>query len=747
MIDGLLGLQSDDAHKRARQILQERFGDPYKINQAYNERLKSWPVCSKASELQEFNDFLATVKETMKTVKHLKDFDTFSAIQDLVVRLPPYCSKKWLQSAKAVELGKGKYDFNDLVDFVQKAAKDATHPVFSHEVLLSKRKELLKDKKQEDKNSYHKRKFGSFNTSKYNESSSHSDKNTNELMRPARRKPHKLENCDIFLKTSESKNGNKKENEESSKEKPKVANRVVVCHSNDCNEVITSSLILPVWICHKDNPEKKIMTYAVLDDQSDTCFVTDSVCDQLEIEGPETVIELGTMHVVEDIRTQKIRGLIVSSEDKSVDVPLPKAYSRGNIPARRDQIPRVEMAINWSHLSQIANEITEYRDDLGIGLLIVNNCVEAIRPRDVIPGKPQDPYSIRTVFEKTQVNEVLNPHEVLKMFEHDFSERKKEKPMSLEDRKFLNITKREIQVTDDGQYELPLLFRNDKVELPSNRKLAESRQVDFPWWGSKLKFFTSKNYVIKWYGRNKRIVLVKDNKEQSLVEKFKTLATLIEGEFKGHSDEQHAEAEDTFGMDKTGENIPTKKTSIPTHATEYREDVDNSEIEMKSTKYGCDSGKIINSQCHCSELAVQFKRIEGDLKLLKNRIEVREADETALVCRTDHSKRKELSKNLTTAIRIIQEDNSLRSNVNNTEDDQGGNQWVELNKKKKKRKRDQTQKLQEIPTITTHENCPLETTCADESNATVQKNVIISSRQGRKDGYPNTQGNHQNPVK
>jgi hypothetical protein len=22
-----------------------------------------------------------------------------------------------------------------------------------------------------------------------------------------------------------------------------------VCHSNDCNEVTTSSLILPVWIC------------------------------------------------------------------------------------------------------------------------------------------------------------------------------------------------------------------------------------------------------------------------------------------------------------------------------------------------------------------------------------------------------------------------------------------------------------------------------------------------------------------
>lgn len=138
------------------------------------------------------------------------------------------------------------------------------------------------------------------------------------------------------------------------------------------------------------------MTYALLDDQSDTCFITDDVCNQLGIESPETVIELGTMHTVENIKTQKISGVIVSPEDKSVDIPLPKEYSRNNIPARRDQIPRTEMAMNWDHLRPIANEIPEYRDDIDIGLLIGNNCVQAIKPRDVFPGKPQDPYAIRT---------------------------------------------------------------------------------------------------------------------------------------------------------------------------------------------------------------------------------------------------------------------------------------------------------------------------------------------------------------
>ncbi len=47
MINGLLGLQTEGAYKRARLILQERFGDPFKIYEAYSEKLKSWPVCNK----------------------------------------------------------------------------------------------------------------------------------------------------------------------------------------------------------------------------------------------------------------------------------------------------------------------------------------------------------------------------------------------------------------------------------------------------------------------------------------------------------------------------------------------------------------------------------------------------------------------------------------------------------------------------------------------------------------------------
>ena len=102
------------------------------------------------------------------------------------------------------------------------------------------------------------------------------------------------------------------------------------------------------------------------------------------------------MHAIENINTMKINGLIVSRHDKLVKIDLPKLYTRDQIPDRKEQIPRPETAQTWKHLRPIANKIPAYYQDLKVGVLIGNNCVQAIKPREVIPGRPRDPYVIHT---------------------------------------------------------------------------------------------------------------------------------------------------------------------------------------------------------------------------------------------------------------------------------------------------------------------------------------------------------------
>ena len=42
MIKGLVTLNSPDAYSKARNFLKERFGHPYRVAQAYKEKLTSW---------------------------------------------------------------------------------------------------------------------------------------------------------------------------------------------------------------------------------------------------------------------------------------------------------------------------------------------------------------------------------------------------------------------------------------------------------------------------------------------------------------------------------------------------------------------------------------------------------------------------------------------------------------------------------------------------------------------------------
>ena len=48
-----------------------------------------------------------------------------------------------------------------------------------------------------------------------------------------------------------------------------------------------STMILPVYLSHKDNPEKETLVYALLDSQSDTTFLSQATFEDLEAPGTE----------------------------------------------------------------------------------------------------------------------------------------------------------------------------------------------------------------------------------------------------------------------------------------------------------------------------------------------------------------------------------------------------------------------------------------------------------------------------
>ena len=159
------------------------------------------------------------------------------------------------------------------------------------------------------------------------------------------------------------------------------------------------------------------------------------------------------------------------------EIFLPGTYTRHQIPAKPEQIPKPESARAWPHLEKIAGKLMPYCDDVEVGVLIGTSCIRAIKPCEIITRRNDDPYGKLTalgwgivgavqpgenedclenqaivnrvlskevligedrkvchlVF-KVQAKEILSPSQVSKMFKMDFSGEEKEQSLSYEDR-------------------------------------------------------------------------------------------------------------------------------------------------------------------------------------------------------------------------------------------------------------------------------------------------------------------------
>ena len=77
--------------------------------------------------------------------------------------------------------------------------------------------------------------------------------------------------------------------------------------------------------------------------------------------------------------------LVVESMDGQTTALLPTCYATGRIPVSHRSIPTKEAVRQFSHLSQVANELPEVREDVPIVLLLGRNCPEILGYTDVRP--------------------------------------------------------------------------------------------------------------------------------------------------------------------------------------------------------------------------------------------------------------------------------------------------------------------------------------------------------------------------
>lgn len=554
-IKGFLVQDNDSAYDDAKKALLTRFGDKYRLSEAFKARLNLWPQIKDGEGLRKLSDFLKQCNGAMESLTYLKCLDNAEENRKIAQKLPKNVVDRWNRVVDRSLYGRGNdpsYEgsyptFADFCEFIEYEARVACGPLSSSQPAPS--------------TEVKKRNAGAFAAQASSDntdsaSPSKPEKKTRSCIMCE--EDHDLASCEKFraLKIEERKSfvkskgicfkclykghlirdcrrrgnvllyiglppKNDQAEQKSNTEQEAAAHRTEVskCQDveneasvlsqNDSKAEYFHSLIVPVMVYQEEEPHKQLKTYAMLDNQSNSCFISDSLADNLDVCKDPVSLNLTTMLNKETVPSNVVKGLVIRGVNELTHIQLPSTYTRSSIPASETLIPKPETVKQWPHLKDIASQIPPYDDSIEVGLLIGFNCSAALIPKAIKAASDEDPYAVKTnlgwgvtgaigrssVDEnnhhftyRTHVKEV-SPAMVLQMFEYELTEGIDDTDkMSYEDRKFLKIVNENVKKVD-GHFELPLPLKNKEIKMPNNRVLAEKRLA-----GLRRKMIKDENY-------------------------------------------------------------------------------------------------------------------------------------------------------------------------------------------------------------------------------------------------------------
>ena len=259
-------------------------------------------------------------------------------------------------------------------------------------------------------------------------------------------------------------------------------------------------------------------------------FITDPLQSKLNLSGAEVNLQVNTIVGTNTVRMRRVPGLQIRDINGEYSpVKVPYAYAQPKIPATHSDIATPDIVRQWDHLKDVADEI-HYRSDIESGMLIGRNVPTAFQPLKVIYGEADEPWaekykfgwtiigpvcmdkaksqecssvsvnrvtvlreelpdscilnvpqasnplhrqdSVAVLVNKLRSKDVTSPQIIREMMELDYSElnhSRNEQVESIEDKGFFQIMTAEMHKNQLGNWEAPLRFKTDEVNLPDNR--------------------------------------------------------------------------------------------------------------------------------------------------------------------------------------------------------------------------------------------------------------------------------------
>ncbi|KAI2644916.1 DNA repair protein RecO [Labeo rohita] len=450
-------------YHKAKKLLRKHYGDELVIANAYIDKALKWPQVrtDDGKALNAYAMFLIGCRISMEDIEFLEEMDNPTNLRTVISKLPYKMKERWRVEAFELKERRGRRArFADLVSFIDLQAKIAIDPL-----------------------------FGNISDSRPNTAG----KMNLREKQPARKE---VRGSSFAISVATEKNKDSAQSKEVSCMEVPITKES--CGLTGAGEVECVLSIVPVKVKSKNN-NKHIETYAFLDPGSTATFCTEDLQRKLNVKGKPTRILLSTMGQDKSGEQKLMNSFVISDlevcrlED-TMFTELPKVFTHSSIPVHAGNIPKQSDIQRWPYLQEVS--LPEIEAD--VGLLIGVNCSRVMEPLHIINGQDGGPYAVKTAIGwvvNGPVRKDLNDSEnepshfsvnrislmeieklLVQQYNTDFPERKYDdkEEMSLEDKQFLKSVEK-TTIFENGHYSIGLPLRNENLQMPNNRCVAEQR--------------------------------------------------------------------------------------------------------------------------------------------------------------------------------------------------------------------------------------------------------------------------------
>ena len=152
------------------------------------------------------------------------------------------------------------------------------------------------------------------------------------------------------MKTQKYKKKGKNENTDTKEDKPEE----LKCTSTNTRSYVISMCIVPVQIKSKDT-SKTIYTYTLLDSCSQGMFILGQLACDLAISGRTTSLTIKILHgeFISNSTALEVLKVASISEGNKEWLPLPRTFTRTDLPVDNDDITKPSQLRKWKYLENV----------------------------------------------------------------------------------------------------------------------------------------------------------------------------------------------------------------------------------------------------------------------------------------------------------------------------------------------------------------------------------------------------------